>query len=131
MTQKITKTQRQKYLKIASEILDIIGLSHFNVDFAWADSNRQIDANGDTPLAEIIINSCYLDATVTVFPIFWHKDEELRIHTIAHELSHIVTEPMYVAARSNASPAEFPWIEGAREEMTERVSRIVLKAYNK
>ena len=69
----------------------------------------------------------YLRSTIRLFDRVYELPDNEIIDMFTHELAHIITEPLYSLARANANPHLHPFIEEQREQMTERIARIVRK----
>ena len=78
--------------------------------------------------AETIINDEYYKADLRIYPLTlkkWKEDTDSLRDTIAHEVSHILTEPLYcLIFQTYRSKGE---VERIREQATEKIARLMQK----
>ena len=78
--------------------------------------------------AETIINDEYYTADILIYPLTlkkWKEDPKSLRETISHEVSHIITEPLYnLIFQTYRSKGE---VERIREQTTEKIARLMQK----
>ena len=78
--------------------------------------------------AESIINDDYYSADIRIYPLSlkkWKEEPDSLRNTIAHEISHILTEPLYcLIFQTYRSKCE---VERIREQTTEKIARLMQK----
>lgn len=119
----ISKSYKQFVRKIVSEAKPLMLLQIYGVDIFY-------DMEDKGSAAEIKVNNKYYTAA-----IFCHKnlydhykggDKNRVIEMIVHELSHIITEPLYVFAVDAATNSSHKHLETIREQTTEQVCWLVV-----
>lgn len=86
----------------------------------------------DSPatLAEIHMRDRYLEATMSVYPYLWTDNSaRYREGTIAHELAHIVVNPLEVVTRRllDGKIVNVEQYQDALERVTEHVTRAMMR----
>jgi len=80
---------------------------------------------------DIHINQDYLDFNITVYPgvveSYKQKDYAQIVEAIVHELSHIITEPLYLMGIEGITNQQVKTLEMERERATERIARIIIR----
>jgi hypothetical protein len=107
------------------KLVEYLALQDWEIDIHFMDSDSDTQGAG----MDITIDISYLRALVRVYPIMGDRDEKEIVETMAHELSHIITEPMYSMCNANVNPHLQPFVEEMREQETERIARIAMKGY--
>lgn len=92
-----------------------------------------IDANGfnDGALAVTKSAFAYRTGTITLCPGFWEVREELRFNALVHELFHVATDPLALAAeeiRKTFAP-DAPFVESAFDMAVEQTVQDLALAY--
>ena len=113
----------QKRLKVAKYIKKYTGLMRlqdWNIDFEIIEGSFE-----DSTAAKTSINLDYLKAKITVYDGAF--DDGYIEHVIKHELSHILTEPLYMFCYNllNSQMVSHHQIETERERLTERIARLI------
>ena len=103
------------------------------IDNAWhmGDINyfeEDSGKDGDFVLAEVRIDSFYLNANYNIYPALerrWKRDPELAKEALAHEVAHIVTHKLHelsICAYRSEDEVKEAW-----ESTTEIVGRLINK----
>lgn len=71
-----------------------LGEWHFSFEVAKEDISG--DGNGNV-LAEISVNTVYMNAVIKTFPAYYRKSKEIQEHTIVHEMCHCITQDLWDA----------------------------------
>lgn len=80
---------------------------------------------GADTLMSVKVDISYLRATIWVWESAYTAPLEELKHAYVHEMCHIYTEGLYSIARAGASPHLHDFIEEQREQLTERIARLV------
>ena len=81
--------QELKCIKILKKYISILNLNHFDIKLKFHKKEHENNAAGDCK-----IDLKYRWAEVGIYPCAFEKENDLD-HIIAHELSHIIIEPLY------------------------------------
>ena len=103
----------------------ILGLQLWEHTIEICDEDNTAD---DTTIADIGQMQSYLRYKITFYKIakrLFEDDKEKLERIIIHELCHVLTEPLYVIARTHCPPAEDCHVEKERERLTEILSKFV------
>lgn len=110
--------------KHINKLVEYMNLQDWDIEVGYMDG-----PNPDNKLVGMQneINIEYLRSTIAVFtPMYDRKEYEI-VQTLAHELAHIITEPLYSLTRANVNPHLESFVDEQREQATERIARIVMK----
>lgn len=124
----MTKTEIKNRKKFISEVLvnmkTIMKLDHYDVVMEYTDN--------DDVYGEIHIMPDYLFATITLHNKILDKDDyddNKVLDVITHELTHILTDPLYLLATESTSNIQGKNLELVRESTTEHLSRLIMGLY--
>jgi hypothetical protein len=113
--------------KHLTDMCALLCLQDWDIEVVLMDG---VSDNNPKAVMEIIINISYLTANIAVFdPMYAAKLEDVP-KSLMHELCHIITEPQFSLCHANISPHLHYFSEEMREQETERIARIAMKAYN-
>jgi len=92
------------------------------------------DEDSDGAAATCSITEVYLTAHIILFPSvarYW-KDRrwDLIDEVLVHELSHLLTEPLYRIALDAVTNTSKKFLEDVRERQTQRIAQVVLKRFS-
>lgn len=107
---------------VAEKAIIALKLNEWHIEHCYMAGNFP-----DNPKAgmTIDIDISYLRAVINIWdPAYSIPPEEMR-HAYIHELCHIYTENLYSIARANANPHLHVFIEEQREQLTEKIARLV------
>jgi len=124
-----SKEKRQKNIeKHLTALVDLLNLRDWDISVEYVD-----DPNDENEYVGMdnTVDIAYLRSTIRCYPIMNKMDEEYTRDVLCHELCHIITEPQYSLCRANVNPHLYPFVEEQREQETERIARIALKAYGR
>jgi hypothetical protein len=118
--------KRRKHVeKYLSDLVAVLNLQDWEISVEYVDKPNE--ENADVGM-DNTVDISYLRSTIKCYPIMENMDEEYTRNVLCHELCHIITEPMYSMCRANVNPHLYCFVEEQREQETERISRIALKA---
>jgi phosphoribosyl-dephospho-CoA transferase len=127
---KYTKHLKTKEIinKNIDKLLSLMNLQEWEINILYidgaSDSGSEIAMDTSTDIS-------YLKADIRVFDVTHKCKRQEIIEILTHELSHIITEPLYSLSIKNVAPQLHPVVEEQREQQTERIARIVGKLYAK
>lgn len=108
--------------KIYKQAIDYLCLQDWEITVKFMDGEC---ADGQKAVMTNTIDLTYLRSTIQIWnPAYLLDDKEIA-HSFIHELCHIYTEDLYSIARANVNPHLHPFIEEKREQLTERIARLV------
>ena len=121
-TSKAKKISVEEYANLAAFYLrNEIYHGEYNAEIVISKTPKE-----DSPdcAAEIRIDEVYLNFTITVYPkgkaAFERSQREFFL-LMAHEICHLLTEPLYLWACSDNRPSEKDRVEEVRERQTQRI----------
>lgn len=125
MKKKTFNDYKKATMDIIKEVRSLMFLNHWNinVDFSKEDCEEE-----KTAAAKIEIQNKYLSADITFYLILYeiYKINDIQFaKTIIHELSHIITEPLYLEGFKATSKATEEYLETIREQTTEQIASII------
>lgn len=87
---KLTEKQESFVRKTLQELQYALFLTEYKIDIGYAK-----DKSEKSPglIAEISSSAVYFDAYITIYPLFWEKNEDERREALVHEMCHIYTQP--------------------------------------
>lgn len=86
------KEQKVEVRDLIQEFKKVLYLEHWDIDVEWhKEEHPQIPKCA----AECTPNNEYKSATIRVFPMFYEELPEARRMIILHEMTHIITAPLY------------------------------------
>ena len=118
-------------MDIVREVRSLMLLNHWNIDVNFSKEDCEEKKNAD---GKIEIQNKYLTADITFYPILYefYKTDDLQFaKTIIHELSHIITEPLYLEGFKATSKATEEYLETIREQTTEQIASIIYILWKK
>lgn len=102
--------------KILKILKDELNLNHYDVYISIRKSGENY--------TDIRVEQQYLRAFIKLSDNV-KKDEFIEV--IAHELCHIITEPLYLSAVAGITNSSSDYLETIREQTTEHIARVFLK----
>lgn len=125
----------EKFKKETTELVEEFILKaklDFQGDVLFMEEERKGDCEAKLSGADITILDDYLKADINIYPVTfekWKEDSKFLRKTIAHEISHIITEPLYILIfQIYRSKDE---VNRALEQTTEKISRLMLQIKKK
>lgn len=113
--------------KIRSEIFH--NEYHLFFDFKTAE-HPDDKGKSRVTCATIDIDIKYLDALITIYPElqvrFEKKEYNNVIQSLVHEMSHILTHPLFIEATRDSSPWMLERAEEVLERQTQRIANIIM-----
>ena len=120
----MTKHSDKELIKHVEEMREVLNLHEWKISISFIDG--EFDSTAKTPCA-IDVSIPYLTAHIRVFNSANDMPRKEIKYALTHELCHIFTEPLYSIALANVNPHLEPFVEEQREQVTERMARIVNK----
>jgi hypothetical protein len=129
-----TKAQQERAIKWVVQWKDRLLLDSWAVTTFFADEDRAQATGSETKIAaEIIVDSRYNEARMTLYPNLFKRPAAYQESTIVHELLHIVTdasrEAMGQAVRKGGLTERKK--EDINEALTEHFTKIIFKSYKR
>ena len=126
-TSKTKKISIEEYAKMAGSYLrSAIFHGEYQMTIAHAETPKE---DGPSCAAEIRIDTVYLNFTITIYPTGKEAFEESHkafFRIMAHEICHLLTEPLYLWACTNNLPSDKEHMEEVRERQTQRTCNALL-----
>ena len=111
---------------VIKEAKSIMLLNIYNIDIYF---NKEDNERGEHIAGTCSINTKYYDVDINFYPIHFdcykENDDYQFVKTIIHEMSHIITEPLYLEACQAIAPISRDYIETIREQTTEQIANII------
>jgi hypothetical protein len=118
-----THTRAKKIIEaLAVPVRSFLKLDEWELEHSYMDGTFP---DNDLAALTIDVNIPYLRASVRIWDAAYSLPEAELKHAYIHEMCHIYTENLYSIARANASPHLHPFIEEQREQLTEKIARLV------
>lgn len=110
--------------------------SDWGVIIDYADKDKETNVTDGTrrlTLADMTVNQAYTDIRLTIYPAFFKEPAGSQEATIVHELCHIVTQPVREALSMGVNKGAFSEKKavGINENITEKISKMLLRAYKR
>lgn len=124
---KPTEKQRKTVQRWINKWRPRLFLGEWNLDVRYA-----IENDPDTPdlYADIAVSTKYIEATITIYPVFWEQGSMRQQEVLVHELAHCITDKAYrnctdLLNGNHVTPkqANYDW-----EQLTQRVANVALNS---
>ncbi len=106
-------------------------INHWNINIFF---HKELSERGDDVVGHCETSIKYYNADINFYPIHFtcykEKDDYTFIKTIIHEMSHIITDPLYLEAYLAVPPISRDYLETIREQTTERIANIIYNLHN-
>jgi hypothetical protein len=115
--------RRVEVVRYVKKWQKLLLLDAWDVEIVLEERNKE---DNPSTLAEINTRGRYLEATMLVYPHLWDETTATyREGTIAHELAHVVVNPLEVIATRmlNGTTVNVEQYQDALERVTEHVTR--------
>jgi len=116
------KRAKKVIQRVFPRAVEAMKLSDWRIEVKFMSGEH---ADAPKALMSNAVDFTYLASIIQVWdPAYELSDDEIA-HTLIHELAHLYTEDLYSIARGNVPPHAIPFIEEKREQLTERIARLV------
>lgn len=122
----LLKESRRPTKKVIEPLFDkvqkYLSLQDWNFEIRYMSGSFE---GGENTAMSIDINIPYLGAVINIWDKAYTLPEDEVKHAFIHEMCHVYTESLYSIARANANPHLHVFIEEQREQLTERIARLI------
>ncbi len=101
-------------------------LTEWNIDVVQSKEEDTSPPGGTYTLADVHVIYPYKKATITIYPQFWHKDDETKEQALVHELCHCHTQDVWDVINSQHNGCLYPphVVTDIIETLTQRMAII-------
>lgn len=128
-----TKAQEARINKLLAKWKERLLLQHWAITVTYAEKDKHSERSETGPAAEIIVDSRYTEARMTLYPNLFKRPVAYQEVTIVHELIHIITDATRDVLLKAVNKKVLPYskLEDLNENLTEHFAKIVYKSYKR
>lgn len=104
-------------------------LTEWTIDVIFATENLESSKDAYVTLADVVVNTPYLKAIITIYPSFHEQPIDVQKDALVHELCHIISQPVFdIISRQQQGLGSHPHeASDVIETLTQRITNIAMR----